>query len=404
MRRFLLSLSGLLISLFILGQNSIQWRGEKRDGIYNETGLQKKWPESGPKLLWHFDGLGDGHASASVTEKVIYTAGMTDSTGYIFAFDLEGTLLWKTSYGLEWNLNWPGSRSTPVVNNGKIYMMSGYGKISCMDASSGKINWSVDLMKEYGGRNITWAYTENLLIDGNQLFCMPGGPEANVISLDKSSGKLIWKSRGNGEKSAYGSPVLIQLPELKILVVMSEKSILGIDVSNGNLLWSHEQTNEWAVHPNTPIFDHGMIYCLSGYGRGGIMLELANDGKSIRELWRNTTLDSRMGGVVILNGKIFGAGDKTRKLQCLDEKTGTQIYAVANFAPGNIISAEGLLYVYSENGQVSLLEPSTDQFNVNGSFKVPYGTSQHWAHLVISNKRLYVRHGSSLMVYDISAN
>jgi hypothetical protein len=72
-------------------------------------------------------------------------------------------------------------------------------------------------------------------------------------------------------------------------------------------------------------------------------------------------------------------------------------------APGNIIAAEGLLYCYSEAGMVGLVEPKADGFKLVSSFKVPFGANQHWAHLVVNNKRLYVRHGTSLMVYDIAA-
>jgi len=115
-----------------------------------------------------------------------------------------------------------------------------------------EIIWTVDLMKDYDGRNIKWAITENLLIDDNKLFCTPGGVEANVIALDKNTGKLIWKSKGNGELSAYCSPALIKLPQRHILATMTESSILGIDTKNGNVLWRQEHTNKYSVHPNTP--------------------------------------------------------------------------------------------------------------------------------------------------------
>ena len=71
-------------------------------------------------------------------------------------------------------------------------------------------------------------------------------------------------------------------------------------------------------------------------------------------------------------------------------------------APANIISAQGLLYCYSETGTVNLVEPKADGFDILSSFNVPYGTNENWAHLVIFDKKLYVRHGSSIMVYDIS--
>jgi hypothetical protein len=50
---------------------------------------------------------------------------------------------------------------------------------------------------------------------------------------------------------------------------------------------------------------------------------------------------------------------------------------------------------------VVLAQPELNKFRKISAFKVPYGEAQHWAHPVIKNGRLYVRHGSSLMVYDI---
>jgi outer membrane protein assembly factor BamB len=404
MKRAILLINAIILTIILNAQNNTQWRGENRNGIFKESGLMKKWPAAGPNLLWHFDQLGDGHTSAAVTSDRIYATGMKGGQGYVFAFDLDGKLLWSAEYGMEWTESWPGVRTTPVVNEGKIYIESGFGKVVCMDASSGKIIWAVNLIIEYGALNITWGFTENLLIDGNKLFCTPGGKEANVLALDKNTGKLLWKSKGKGEKSAYGSPALVSLPGMKILVAMTERSILGIDASNGILLWSVEQTNEYSVHPNTPVFENGLLYCTSGYGGGGVMLQISPDGKSIKEIWRNSSLDNRMGGTIIKDGRIYGTGDKTRSLQCLDQKTGTLLFDTLSFAPGNIISAENLLYLYSEGGMIGLIEPKKESFNILSSFKVPYGISQHWAHLVIKNKRLYVRHGTSLMVYDIAAN
>ena len=104
-----------------------------------------------------------------------------------------------------------------------------------------------------------------------------------------------------------------------------------------------------------------------------------------------------------MNNHIIGYGEKTRRLLCLDWDTGKELYSTNLVSQGNIIYADGLLYFYSESGSVSLIEPQAAQFNIFSSFKVPYGANQHWSHLVIFNKRLYVRHGTSLMVYDISA-
>lgn len=401
MRKILL-IGLVLYSLSSLAQNAAQWRGENRDGIYNETGLLKEWPANGPKLLWHFDNLGSGHGSAAIAYDKVYTSGTAEENGFVIAFDTKGKQIWRTEYGKEWLDSWDGVRTTPLINDGKVYILSGYGLVSCLDAENGSILWQVDYMEKYDGRNIKWGVTENLLVYDDYLICTPGGIDANVIALNKHTGDLIWKCSGEKEKSAYGSPALITHNGRRIVVAQTESSILGIDAERGDLLWSNPQTNKYFVHPNTPLYHGGQIYVTSGYGKGGVMLKLSENGDKVTELWRNETLDNQMGGVVLIDGKIYGSGQASRKWICLDWATGKEIYSSKEFKKGNIISAEGLLYWYSEGGQVVLVESLIDRFNVISSFEVPYGEKQHWAHLVIDNKRLFVRHGASLMVYDIA--
>ena len=391
------------ICLTVSAQDVVQWRGVNRDGIYNESGLMKKWPEGGPKLLWHFDELGDGHTSAAVTSKAIFTTGMINGMGNIFSFDLSGKLLWKKEYGKEWAESHNGVRSTPLIVRDKLYFVSAYGQLFCMSTADGKTLWTIDLMKQYGAPNIKWGITENLLFDGNLLYCTPGGPDAAMVALDINTGKEVWKSKGIGESSAYCSPMIVKLQNKKVLVNILQLSIVGFDASTGAVLWKHPFVMRPDVHPNTPIYKDGYLFCTSGYGLGSVMLKLAADGNSVTEVWKDATCDPKMGGVVVLNGRIYGTGDRNRKFWCLDWKTGKELFSIKELSPANIIANEGLLYVYAETGTVNLVEPKADGFNIISTFPVPLGANTHWAHLVIKDKKLYVRHGTSLMVYDIAA-
>jgi len=403
MRKILITLLFAAIFISVSAQEVVQWRGQNRDGIYNESGLMKKWPDGGPKLIWHYEGLGDGHTSAAVTSKALYTTGMVNGMGNIYAFDLSGKLLWKKEYGKEWDESHNGVRSTPLVVKDKLYFMSAYGQLFCMNSSDGKTVWTIDLAKQYGARNITWGMTENLLFDGNVLYCTPGGENAAMVALDINTGKEVWKSKGIGEKSAYCSPMIVKLPNKKIIVNILQLSICGFDASTGALLWKHPFVMRPDVHPNTPIYKDGLLFCTSGYGLGSLMLKLSADGNSVTEVWKDATCDPKIGGVVLLNDRIYGTGDRNKKFFVLDWKTGKELYSTRELAPANIIANEGLLYVYSEAGTVNLVEPKPEGINIISSFPVPYGANPHWAHLVIKDKKLYVRHGTSLMVYDIAA-
>lgn len=402
MKKILACLVLLNFSFSLLAQEIAQWRGENRDGRYPDTGLLKSWPAEGPKLLWHFDDLGDGHASAAVTSNRIFTAGTIGEMGYIFALSHEGEVIWKAAFGKSWMESWNGVRSTPLVMGDKLYIMSAYGKLICMNSEDGTILWTKDIFSDFDGRNIKWGVTENLLADGEQLFVVPGGEKSNVIALNRNTGELIWRCAGNGEKSAYNSPALITHNDRKLLVTMTENSVLGIDASTGKLLWSHKHINDWSVHPNTPIYNDGSIYYVSGYGSGGGLLKLSDDGSAVTVVWEAGDLDNQMGGVVYNDGRLYGGGQNNRKLMCLDWNTGAELYSTKAFQKCNTIFADGLLYCYDDRGKVGLIKTEDSAFKVISEFEVPYGANQHWAHLVIHDKKLYVRHGTSLMVYDIA--
>ncbi|RXQ89864.1 alcohol dehydrogenase [Ancylomarina salipaludis] len=382
-------------------QEESQWRGPNRDGKYPAKNLLKKWPATGPKLLWHYDDLGDGHASATVTDTRIYTAGVDGEQGFVIAFDYSGKQLWKTNYAKEWLENYDGVRGTPLLDHGMLYIMSGHGELVALSANSGEIIWSKNMLTEYGGRNLRFGMTENLLIEGDKIFCTPGGEEVNIIALNKKTGDLIWKTKANGETSAYCSPLFVKLANRSLMVTHTANSIVGIDTQNGEMMWRFEHKNQYSIHPNTPLYQDGMLFCFSGYGKGGVMLQLSADGRSVKEVWRNASLDSQMGGAVLLDGKIYGSGHTNRQWFCLDWKTGQEIYSSKALAKGNVIYADGMLYCYGDNGEIGLVDVKDGAFNKVSSFRVPYGSKQHWAHLVIHKNRLYVRHGNAFMVYEI---
>ena len=124
----------LILPLTLKSQQNAQWRGPNRNGVYQESGLLKSWPEAGPVMLWSHEDLGKGFSSASVTNKIIYVTGRKDSIEYLTALDLNGNRLWQIPYGLGVRKSYPGTRCTPTVEENKIYLISGRGEVVCVDA------------------------------------------------------------------------------------------------------------------------------------------------------------------------------------------------------------------------------------------------------------------------------
>ncbi|MDD4225729.1 MAG: PQQ-binding-like beta-propeller repeat protein [Mariniphaga sp.] len=393
---FIVFVAGILFA-----QTPTRWRGPNGNGIYEETGLLKSWPESGPEMVWHYDDLGEGHASPVMANGMIYLSGMVDQVGYIYILDMDGELKLKFPYGDEFTESYPGSRSSPVLVGDLLYIYSGLGALSCMDAKTGELKWRKHVFSDFDGKNITWGVTETVVVDGDVVYVTPGGKKNNVVALNRFDGSLIWSSEGKGDLSAYCTPLLVELPARKVLVTMTADNIVGLDAKDGTMLWSHPQTNRWQVHANTPIYHDGGLFCFSGYGQGGVKLELNADGSQVEKAWFSDKLDSRIGGMVLVDGYLYGSGDNNRQFRCVDWKSGEEKYAVTDIGKGVTIYADGMLYCYSDRGELGMAEASPNGFNLVSKIRVELGSGQHWSHPVIHGGRLYLRHGNTLIAYKI---
>jgi outer membrane protein assembly factor BamB len=404
--RIFLMIAGIFLFSSGSGDGFIQWRGPNRDGKYTEKGLLKKWPEKGPPLQWSFEGLGSGHGNAGFSRDKIFILGMPDTTGILYAFSYTGKLLWKKEYGTEWYVSYKGSRSTPVVVDDLVYFTSGVGGVFCYDGNSGKKIWSVDLNQKFGAQKVDWGIAESLLVDGERLFCTPGGKRHNVVTLNRFTGETIWTSQGNHEPSAYCSPILVKHNQTQLLINITERSVIGIDAGTGHYYWRIPQYQRYKIHANTPVYSNGRIFCASEEAdsvSGLIAIELSGDGTKASILWRNEEVQNVMGGIIFLDGYIYCSQYQRRKWNCINANTGKIEYVSNAFGDGAMIWADDLFYCYSERGEVALVKADSKSFEVISKFFVPLGTDQHWAHPVIYQGKLYIRHGNALMVYNIKA-
>jgi len=403
-KKIFIFLLTIYVSVSLYAQNIIEWRND-RTGIYsNEKGLLKSWPPEGPKLLWHVDGLGEGHSSVSIASDKLYTTGMIGGKGFLFVISREGKLLNKVMYGDEWNESYVGTRATPVVNDGKIYLMSGKGDLVCLDEKSLNTVWSKKIFVEFKSKNIRWGFCESPLIIDEKLIITPGGKEYNVVALNKNTGKLIWSSPGVGDLSAYCSPLYINDQEIPLIVTKTADHIIGLEATTGKLLWSMENKNRNAIHANTPVYANNMILTAS-VDKGATMLRLSNGGRKVEKVWEVPGLDNMMGALMKTGNYIYGSssGDRTPKLFfCVDWMTGEIKYKEASIGVGVTIFADGLLYFYSDRGIMALIKPTPDKFDLISKFPITLGTDTHWAHPVIYQGVLYLRHGDCLMAYKVN--
>ncbi len=395
----------------LFSQDVVEWRGTNRSGNYPDQNLLKSWPVNGPQLILELSKIGNGYSSAVLYKNTIYVCGKKDTMDVVSSYDLSERKNWETAYGRAWNRTFPDTRCTPTIENNRIYLVSGMGEMSCVDAVSGKLLWTVDALTIYKGEPNKWGVAESPAISDKAVFYVTGGEETSVIALSKTDGKLIWKTKSLGGTSAYASSIIIEKAGLRILLAQTANDLMGIDIENGNILWSfnliqyHTGESGKGGNTNTPLYYNNEIFITSGYDHPAIMLSLLADGHSVSIKWTNPDFDNHLGGVVKVGDFIYGSNwlnNTSGNWMCVNWETGKTRYETKWFCKGPIISADGMLYCYEEkSGNLALVKPNPEKFDLVSSFKISKGEGPHWAHPTIYDGKLLVRHGESLMVYNL---
>jgi len=383
-----------------------QFRGPNRDGKSDEKGLLAQWPEGGPKLLWSVQDVGKGFTHVSVAGGLVYVTGLEGEEGFLRAYTVEGEPKWKASYGREWSAAHPGARSIPTVHDGLLYVASGVGNLACFDAASGKPVWFVKLFELYEAPQVQWGYAESLLIDGEHVIATPCGKKATMVALNRKTGQPVWASAALGHESSFCSPLLVQHRGKRMIVTMTDSAVVAFSADDGKVLWQHPYKNARQNHCVTPIYDDGLLYVTSGYGKGAIGLAIADDGDSVKQVWEQPRQDPVHGQAALVDGYVYAASHRAAngRWSCVELKTGRLVWEDPCIGrSGSVVYADGMLYGYSEDGTVGLIRPSPEKCQVVSTFRVPQGSGSHWAHPVVSHGRLFIRHGEALMCYGAKA-
>jgi outer membrane protein assembly factor BamB len=403
--------------LFAEAQGQYSWpqfHGPNRDNKSTDKGLLKTWPEGGPSRIWEAAGIGEGYSTVAIVGKRIYTTGAIDGDCVITALDMDGKKVWTRKNGKAWKRSYPGTRSTPTIKDGLLYHLSGIGNLLCLKVDSNELVWTVNILEEFGGRNITWGLAESPLVIGDKVICTPGGRNVSMVALDRMTGKVAWKCTGAGDKPGYASPILIEYQGLKQIVTAMSESIVGVRASDGKLLWRYPHKVYADENITTPLFHDGFVIVSGCVGRGttSLRLQVSGDECSVKEHWRNRTLDNKQGGIVLVDGRVYGYGEMQSRegpWVCIDFESGGTIFQDSpvkssyKYKNGCLTYADGMFYLFSDDGNMALAKPTDAGFEVTGRLKIKDpGERCTWAHPVVFGGRLYLRYGDKLGAYDVS--
>lgn len=380
------------------GGNWPQWRGPNRDGISQETGLLKQWPAEGPPLVWKATGAGAGYSSLSIANGRIFTMGVRGDREYVIAFDVAtGKQIWATAHGSAYrDSRGDGPRGTPTVDGETLYALGGNGDLSSLDAKTGRINWTMNILQKFGGSNPQWGISESPLILGEKLLVNAGGPGASVIALNKKDGALIWKSES--DPAGYSSAMPVKVNNTTQVVFFTHRRALGLDPANGKLLWEYPRASNDVANVATPVVRGNRIFVSSDYGTGAGLVEVKADGTA-QEVYFTKEMRNHHSSSILIGDYLYGFSSGILTAMRFD--TGEVAWRDRSVGKGSLVYADGNLYAFSENGVVGLVEASPTAYREKGRFRIKQESLPTWTHPVIAGGRLYLRDQDTIYAFDV---
>ena len=380
-----------------------QWQGPDRTGLSKDTGLLKQWPASGPPLVWSISDIGAGYGSISLKGDRIFVQGSRGRQSVVFSLNrADGKGVWSKALGPAGNNDrGHGPRGTPTVDDDRLYVLTENGDLVCLKAQDGAAVWQRNILKEFGGHNISWLISESPLVDGNMVIVTPGGRGAGIVALDKMSGKTIWTSKELSDEAGYASLVAADVQGVRTLMTLTSEAGVGVRASDGKLMWRYKPVSNNTANVTTPIVHDNKVFYASDYGTGGALLGLTAQGGEVKaqEIYFTREMQNHHGGVVLVDGYLYGFNNSI--LTCLDFATGKLMWRHRSVGKGAITYADGHLYLLGEDNIVGLAEASSAAYKEKGRFKIADQGWPSWAHPVVIGGRLYIRNQATLAAYDI---
>jgi outer membrane protein assembly factor BamB len=361
-----------------------QWRGPGRNGVSLEK-VSAAWPAEGPKVLWRAS-VGTGFSSMSISQGRLYTMGNTNNEDTIWCFEARtGKSIWHHSYAAQLGPQWyeGGPGSTPTVDGNRVFTISKWGDVFCLDAAKGTVLWQRDLRRD-GAKPNRWGFAGSPLTWGDLVILNAGSAG---MALDCSTGRVVWSNGTNA--AGYASPTRFEAGGTDAVLIFAAKHLVALEPQNGHELWRQFWETGWDTNNTDPLGQGGHIF-ISSFNRGCALLAVREGQPEV--LYTNSVMSSHLSPGVVVGEYLYafnGEAKKDTDFRCLHLPTGTLKWARKDPAFGSLILAGDKLIALSDKGELLLGQASPEGFEPQARAKVLTGLC--WTPPALANGLLYVR-------------
>jgi outer membrane protein assembly factor BamB len=407
MRKLLFTLlTTMAIALPIYAADWPHWLGPNRNGSSPETGLLTTWPKAGPKVLWKVPG-GEGYSTVAIAQGRAITQVQHDDNEYVLTLDaVKGTKLWETKIGEGYKCSFgDGPRSTPTIEGKSVYVYSPNGHLACLDAEKGDVFWSLNIIKEFGGKKLAYGPSASPFIDGDLVYAIPGGKGAGVAAFNKKTGKLAWKT--GDDSMAYASPMSVTVAGQKQIIFFTATGLLAVTPDQGKELWRVAWPTEFDCNICTPLLiGKDLLFVSTGEENGCVMFRLS--GAAPEVAWQSKGKKSVMmnywANAVEHDGYLYGISgefnDTKMDLNCVEVKSGKLMWSEKSIGKAAVTLANGHLFITTKKGDVLLVVANPQKYEEKARVSILAEGCR--TSPTIADKRLYLRDQKHIYCLDIA--
>jgi outer membrane protein assembly factor BamB len=389
-----------------------QFRGPLRDNISRETGLARKWPASGPKVLWSVP-VTQGYAGAAIAGGRVYHHDYDEAKSEWCANCRnlsDGKLVWQFREQREIRPSHAITRTVPAVDDRFVFSLDPKAVLHCFDIKTGKQIWRKSLVTEYNAKIPDWYNGQCPLMESDRLIIGTGGA-AILVAIEKATGKEIWRTPNpRNLLMSHVSVMPATLLGTKQYLYGTLNGPIGVSAADGKLLWEYPRKFNIAVAPSPIAVNQELVFMTGSYDAGSVMVRVKKNGSD----WNVTPVfdmkdnewNSEIHTPIVFKGLMFAVGKKKRGLFTCMSFDGKEVWTSegkAAFGSGSYMMADGMFFVLEgDTGKLHMIEASTTGYKELDSAQVLSG-KEVWAPMALSGGRMVLRDLAKMVCIDLRA-
>lgn len=369
------------------------FRGPNYDGISTESGIRFEWKDPIP-IVWERN-VGSSFSSFACVGDRVYTCGTKEKKQVLFCLNADnGEVIWENEFEQDYRepQGGDGTRATPTVVDGRVYVLGARGRLLCVDANTGKDIWD----KQFKHRP-QWGYSGSVLVEGEFAIATAGKEQGAIAAFDRKSGEERWKA--GDDVPGYATPYPFTFEGQRYIVGFTGKSAIIVDAATGREVCNLPWATSYDVNAAAPIFTNGYLFLASGYDTGSGLYKLQKVGEKLTatEVWKNQAFLAKFQSCLLHNGTLYGSDQ--RALIAADLMTGKELWRKRHLQNGTMLLVGDHLVLLSEKGQLQIAPASPQDWQPVTTADIL--SDRCWSAPVLHRGRLFVRNLDRIACFDI---